>query len=136
MASVRTLVTMKRGGQYHPPGSVFHGLSEAEVTDLGPHAERLPGALGSPVAADEPAPAPTTDDARGGLPEPSVAADEPEDDEGPRVETIALSIDLLDAVDFETDGRPKLGPLADVLGFVPTASEIETALAMREEEGL
>lgn len=138
MASVRLGVTIKRGGEYFPPGSELHGLSEEEAAELLPHSE--------PIEPMEALPAPHTGDVAppprmpGILPEAVPApAEAPEEGNAAPIsepEEIAFAIDLLDASDFGADGRPDAAALAGVLGFAPDEADISTALALRVELGM
>ncbi|GJD31495.1 hypothetical protein PMNALOAF_2754 [Methylobacterium adhaesivum] len=138
MASVQTLVRMKRAGVYHPPGSIFHDFDLDE-------AEALKGKLsildrGDPLApasdpiapADDAAPEPVTEpEGENAPPDSALPAQESGGAEG-RVAEVMEAFDLLDEGDWTQGGRPRVRALSSILGFQPTADEIDAALSLRE----
>lgn len=121
MASVKTLVTIKRGGVYHPPGSILRGLTDHEAAALSGYAVRHDEPEPVPAPAVEPVVEPLD-----GL--PVALTTEPENP----VERIVSAIDLLAPDDFKQDGTPKLAPLSAVLGFKPSPEEVAVAVKLKE----
>jgi hypothetical protein len=130
------LVTIKRGGKFHPPGT-RHEFSEIEATALGAGCLRH--------LTDDVAPAPVATAAQDAGAAPAGLA--PSGSEAPaqssdgapvsRVAEIADAIDLLNDDDFVSAGaragKPKLAPLSAILGSKPEEAEIDAALALREQ---
>lgn len=114
MREVKTLIRIKMGGKYFPPGSRLP-LSEEDIASLLGQVEIIP------TVAETALPIPievSTDNDTG---------DAPED----RISVIVEALDLLDDKDFKADGTPKIRALSDVIGFEPSAEEIAAALAVR-----
>ncbi|WP_311276165.1 hypothetical protein [Methylobacterium sp. WCS2018Hpa-22] len=128
MATVTTLVTIKHGGVYYPPGSTIFDFDDVEARALRGRVEVVEG-----EEAELPAePEATEDDEVPPVPPVASAPDAAADDD--RVSVVALTMDLLDeATDFEADGSPKIDVLASVLGFKPTVDEVAAAIALRAE---
>jgi hypothetical protein len=130
MARVRTLCTISRGGVFHPPRTELDGFEPSEIKALRGYVEEIPD-----VAAADPA----ADGDAGPSPDPVPAVTGPANgaegsgEDGGRVAEIARALDVLDEGDFDADGAPKLGPLADVLGYAPEPDEIAAAVALRAE---
>lgn len=137
MASVRALVRMKRAGVYHPPGTVFHDFDLDEAESLGSKRVAILDHGDAPASAPEIAdPIPTGSASDEGVtvddvPPGADPAQAPGGANG-RVAEIMHAFDLLDEGDWAATGRPKLRPLADVLGYKPTAEEITAALDLRD----
>jgi hypothetical protein len=138
------LITIKRDGKYHPPGTL-HDLDEHVAKALGssrvrlhheqaaivsapalPSADLLPGLVSEPVddVGDvPPAELPTSPDSAGGASE--------------RVVEIMHAIDLVPDDEYVKTGpragKPKLAPLEDVLGYSVTADEVDAALELHRE---
>lgn len=128
-------VTIKRGGRYHPPGTL-HDLSEDEAKALGPSRVVFAGGHVSAVLAPamESTGAAITSDA------PSSDVGSPDNDQkdgaSHRVAEIAAALDLLEEGDFikngKRKGKPKQSPIEEIVGFDVTSDEIDAALALRE----
>lgn len=140
MASVRTLVEIKRTGKYHPPGTVFHDFDLAEAEELGPRRVLILSPDEAPEAPEAPEFTPSP---AGGLPgasggpsgeaTPGTAPPAPvPGGERSRIAEIMEAVDLLDESDWTATGRPKVKAISDVLGFKPNVDEIDAALKMRE----
>lgn len=144
MPWVRTKVRVKHGGVYHATGSLLN-LDDFTVEALvgNRNAVRVDAPVVAPPPAEpvqapettEPAPLPPAGDAPSDAPlAPPPASDGASP---PRLQEIVQAIDLLDADDFVKSGTrkglPKLDPLSDVLGYTPSADEIEAAMKAREE---
>jgi hypothetical protein len=153
MSIYRGLVTIKRGGVYHPPGSL-HDFDDHEATALGSTRVKLEAdqvkaraafALTSVafVATDElPGDAlpgfESTGDAASDVP-PSVVvppASAQTGDTSDRIATIKAALDLLEPGDFwksgKREGKPKQKPIEDIVGFDITDADIDAALALVE----
>lgn len=136
MASVKTLVRLKRAGEYHPPGTIFHDFDLVEAESLGARVVILDRG-DAPALADQ-----IVDPDRGGALPPAppsvdgtspgtVTAPVPGGGEG-RVAEIMHAFDLLDEGDWTGTGKPRVRALADVLGYKPTPEEISAALSLRD----
>jgi hypothetical protein len=136
MSLARTLVTIKRGGVYHPPGTILRDFSTSEIAGLAGVVIAVDDAGVVEAPIDPLAPVVPVDGEGG---ETSDADQDGAGSEGSRVEAIKAAIDLLDPeADFvktgDRVGKPKLAPLTDVLGFKPEDAEIEAALAISAEQ--
>ncbi|MGJ4942478.1 hypothetical protein ACQR1W_18025 [Bradyrhizobium sp. HKCCYLS1011] len=145
MPIYRGLVTIKRLGRYHPPGTLFD-LTEAEAKDIGPTRVVLVKEQVAAVAnvaldsASMPAGLEPAGGSTGDAPSAVVAppASQQTDGASTRIAEIASAIDLLDEKkDFWKSGarmgKPKLKPLLDVVGLDGvTDAEIDAAMALRE----
>ena len=140
MAFVRTLALLFRGGKNHPPGTEFHDFTEAEAATFARFVEKIAGK--APRASGkgaEPVEAQSPPQLTEGISGPAQGDGEVVgiDSAETRVEQVRDAIDLLEApADFTKAGRPKVSALAEIVDFTPTADEITTALALREEMGL
>lgn len=141
------LCTIKRGGVFHPPGTI-HEFDETDaralgvgrlrpITDAVAAEPRLaPESSGAAPLADEPPGADAPADEPGGS---SLSDAPPPAGEGTsRVAEIKEAIDLLDENDDfvhtgHRKGLPKKKPLSDILGYEAEDDEIEAALKLREE---
>jgi len=148
MPVYRGLVTIKRDGRYHPPGSL-HDLSEDEAKGLGPSRVVLAPdqALAlADIAADAEARM-TTFCPLGDLSvtdspptPPSVVvppADEQKGGVGDRIADIKAAFDLLDPDrDYfksgKRVGKPKQKPVEEIVGFDISDADIDAALALAE----
>lgn len=139
------LCTIKRGGSYHPPGTI-HELDENEAAALG--RSRVREVVGVKVDVTAPAlvidsggAAPLADEPSGddaSAEEPGGSSESDQADEGSsRIGEIKEAIDLLNEDDFVKTGHrkglPKKNALEDILGYDATDEEIELALKLREE---
>lgn len=131
MASVRALVTIKREGEYHPPGSILRGFSEAEIAGLKGYVVRVEGE----EPEDDTIELSGQENGSEGNSEPEgdgEGSSEGSEQEPSRVEQIVAALDLLEEGDFFKNGKPKIGPLADALGWKPTEEEIDVAIQVKE----
>lgn len=137
------LVTIKRGGKYHPPGTI-HDFSELDAKALGPSRVRLAKdqtvaapAVETKVAGDLPG-IETAGGAPGDAPSAVVAPPTQQTDgASTRVSDIMHALDLLDAKkDFwksgSRAGKPKQKPIEEIVGFNISDADIDAALALRE----
>lgn len=143
MPLYRGLVTIKRDGRYIPPGTPLE-MTENEAKALGPARVVLDQNRVSAVAeialdsastlaglesaGDAPGDAPSADEV--------PPASHQTDGASTRVVDIASAIDLLDEKkDFfksgHRQGKPKQGPIEEIVGFDITDEEIDAALALR-----
>lgn len=140
MASVRTLARMKRGGISYPRGSIFHDFDLDEAKGLKGFVEIIDEADAlslAEIVTEVPAPpAPAEPPVGDVLLAPSTEGASSAESPAIRVNDVRDALDLLDDTDWVSagprKGRPKVGPLADILGFKPTDAEVSAALALRE----
>ena len=137
------LVTIKRGGTYHPPGTI-HDFSELDAKALGPSRVRLAKdqTVAAPAAAAKLAGNLPGIETAGGAPgdAPSaVVAPPTQRPEGAsnRVADVMHAIDLLDEKkDFWKSGaragKPKQKPIEEIVGFDISDADIDAALALRD----
>ncbi|WP_316201638.1 MULTISPECIES: hypothetical protein [unclassified Bradyrhizobium] len=137
------LVTIKRGGKYHPPGTV-HDLSEDVAKSLGPSRVRLAPDQTAVVA--EPA-----IELAGDLPGLEPAGDAPGDvlsavaapptsqqtgGASNRIADIKHALDLLEPKDFWKSGaragKPKQKVIEEIVGFDISEADIDAALLLRD----
>lgn len=138
-----TLITAAEGRkQSHPPGSVVEiEPGEAEALIARRFAMRVPAEGAFPSVAAIPAPAEPEPPAvpggdastEGAAPAGDEAAGNQTD--GDRIAAIVDAMALLDRgnpAHFTNTGKPELRALADVLGWRPTATERDEAVARAE----
>ena len=137
------LVTIKRGGTYHPPGTI-HDFSELDAKALGPSRVRLAKdqtvavpAVATNIAWDLPG-LETAGDTPGVAPSAVVAPPTQEADGASHgVSEIMHALDLLDEKkDFWKSGaragKPKQKPIEEIVGFDISDADIDAALALRD----
>jgi hypothetical protein len=153
MPIYKGLVTIKRDGRYHPPGSL-HDLSEDEAKGLGPSRIVLaPDQVAATAAialesvclpvgetnAGMPAGSESAGDAPSDAP-PSVVVSPDDEQKGgasDRIADIKAAFDLLDAErDYfksgKRAGKPKQKPVEEIVGFDVSDGDIDAALALRD----
>ncbi|WP_316219071.1 hypothetical protein [Bradyrhizobium sp. SZCCHNR2026] len=137
------LVTIKRGGIYHPPGTI-HDFSELDAKALGPSRVRLApeqDAAEPATVADVASDLPGTETAGGAPGDAPSAVDAPPtqqaDGASNRVAEIMHALDLLDEKkDFWKSGaragKAKQKAVEDIVGFGISDADIDAALALRD----
>jgi len=136
------LVTIKTGEGYSSPGHPVT-LSDDDAAGLRPFIrEPREGELFDILSLGNEGEGAPSGETPPGLPDGADGSgdNDGDDDQGGgenRVEAIKAALDLLDAeADFVKTGaragKPKIDPLAAVLGFKPDEVEIDAALALRE----
>ncbi|WP_316207325.1 hypothetical protein [Bradyrhizobium sp. SZCCHNR3118] len=137
------LVTIKRGGKYHPPGTV-HDLSEDVAKSLGPSRVKLAPDQAAVVAepvielAGDLAGIESAGDASGDAPSAveAVPTSQQPDGASNRIADIKHALDLLEPKDFWKSGaragKPKQKPLEEIVGFDISDADIDAALLLRD----
>ncbi|KRR21704.1 hypothetical protein [Bradyrhizobium retamae] len=134
MPIYRGLVTIKRAGRYHPPGSL-HDFDEDTAKALGPSRVVLAEDQTATVVAVTGSAGDATSDAPPAVVVPP--ASEQSGGASVRVSEISAAIDLLDEKKdyFKSGprvGKPKQKAIEEIVGFDINDAEIDAALALRE----